>query len=87
MEANKMKAIVATGYGLPEVLKLAEVEMPQPKENQILVKVYASSSTRADGMIRKGKPYFGRLITGLFKPKHPIPGTGFAGVVVSVGSA
>lgn len=87
MEANKMKAIVATGYGSPEVLKLAEVEMPQPKDNQILVKVHASSSTRADGMIRTGKPYFGRLITGLFKPKHPIPGTGFAGVVVSVGSA
>jgi NADPH:quinone reductase-like Zn-dependent oxidoreductase len=87
MEANKMKAIVATGYGSPEVFRFTEVEKPQPKENQILVKVHVSSSTTADGMIRTGKPYFGRLITGLFKPKHPIPGTGFAGVVVSVGSS
>ncbi len=82
-----MKAIVATAYGKPEVLKYQQVEKPVPKENEILVRVYASSATTADGMMRTGKPYFGRLMTGLFKPKHAIPGTGFAGLVETVGAA
>ncbi len=82
---EKMKAIVATGYGAPDVLKLQEVEKPQPKENEVLVKVHASSATTADGMIRTGKPYFGRILLGIRKPKHPIQGTGFAGSVESVG--
>ena len=80
-----MKAIVATGYGAPDVLKLQQVDKPQPKENEVLVKVYASSATTANGMMRTGKPYFGRLVTGLTRPKHPIPGTGFSGVVEAVG--
>ncbi len=82
---KKMKAIVATGYGAPDVLKIKEVEKPQPKENEVLVKVHATSATTADGMMRTGKPYFGRLMTGLTKPKHPIPGTGFAGTIVATG--
>lgn len=82
---EKMKAIVATGYGGPDVFQLQNVAKPQPKENEVIVKVYASTSTAADGMIRTGKPYFGRLITGLTKPKHAIPGTGFAGVIESCG--
>jgi NADPH:quinone reductase-like Zn-dependent oxidoreductase len=85
MKTNKMKAIVATAYGSPDVLILKEVDIPVPKENEVLVKVYASSATRADGMMRTGKPWIGRLFTGLRKPKHPIPGTGFAGVVEAVG--
>lgn len=86
METNeKMKAIVAKGYGTPEVLQLKEVDKPQPNENEVLVKVYASSATTAEGMMRTGKPYFGRLMTGLIKPKHAIPGTGFAGTVEAMG--
>ncbi len=83
---EKMKAIVATGYGAPDVLKLQQVDKPQPKGNEVLVKVHASSATTADGMMRTGKPYLGRLMTGLTKPKHAIPGTGFAGVVETVGA-
>ena len=82
-----MKAIVATAYGKPEVLRYHEVQRPIPKENEILVKVYASSATTADGMMRTGAPYFGRLMTGFFKPKHAIPGTGFAGLVETVGAS
>ena len=82
---EKMKAIVATGYGAPDVFQIQEVEKPQAGANRVIVKVYASTSTAADGMIRTGKPYFGRLITGLSKPKNTIPGTGFAGIVESVG--
>lgn len=85
METKKMKAIVATGYGAPEVLQFTEVEKPQPKDNEVLVKVHATSATTADTMMRTGKPYFGRLFLGLKRPKHPIPGTGFAGEVVSIG--
>ncbi len=80
-----MKAIVATGYGEPDVLTLQQVPRPKPKENEVLVKVHAASVTTADGMMRTGRPYFGRLFTGLLKPKHPIPGTAFAGVVEATG--
>lgn len=85
MKSQNMKAIVATAYGNHEVLKLKEVEIPQPKEDEVLVKIHASSATTADGMMLSGKPYIGRLFTGLRKPKYAIPGTGFAGVVVSIG--
>ena len=80
-----MKAIVASAYGGPEVLKLQNVPKPQVKENEVLVKVVATTSTAADGMMRTGKPYFGRLMTGLLEPKHAIPGTGFAGYIVETG--
>ncbi len=80
-----MKAIVTTKYGSPEVLQLKEVPKPTPKNNEVLVRIYASSVTAADGMMRRGMPLYGRLFIGLFKPNNPVPGTGFAGVVESVG--
>lgn len=79
-----MKAMVATGYGSPEVLQFKEVNKPQPKANEVLVKVMTASATTADAMMRTGKPYFARLFIGLTKPKKGIPGTGFAGVVEQV---
>ncbi|WP_339924438.1 NAD(P)-dependent alcohol dehydrogenase [uncultured Cyclobacterium sp.] len=82
-----MKAVISTGYGSAEVLQVQEVVKPIPKENEILIKVYAASVTRAGSMMRTGKPYIGRLFLGLFKPKNPIPGTGFAGVVEAAGDA
>lgn len=85
MITEKMHAIVATGYGSPEVFRYKEVNIPIPGENEILVKIKVSSVTRADTMMRTGKPYFGRLFTGLRKPKHPIPGTGFSGEVIRTG--
>lgn len=80
-----MKVIEATGYGAPEVLRLNEIEIPAPADNEVLVKIYAASATTADTMMRTGKPYFGRLFTGIRRPKYPIPGTGFAGKVMSTG--
>lgn len=80
-----MKAIVASGYGSPDVYQVRNVAKPVPGAGEVLIKVYAASVTTADGMMRTGKPYFGRLMTGIRKPKHPIPGTGFAGVVEAVG--
>lgn len=80
-----MKAIIVTQYGSPEVLKLQEIETPKPKDNEILIKVIAASVTAADSMLRKGTPYYARLFLGLNKPTKPIPGTGYAGVVETVG--
>jgi len=80
-----MKAIVATKYGNYQVLKLKEVAVPREKENEVLVKVHTSSATTADVMMLSGKPFFSRLFIGLRKPKHSIPGTGFAGEVIAIG--
>jgi len=85
MKTTTMKAVMALGYGSPDVLTVKEVKIPQPTDRQVLIRVKVASTTRADGMMRTGKPYFGRLFTGLSKPKHPIPGTGFAGEVIETG--
>jgi NADPH:quinone reductase-like Zn-dependent oxidoreductase len=80
-----MKAIVCTKYGSPDVLQLREVDKPIPKINDILIKINASSVTRADTMMRRGTPFYGRLFIGFTKPKNPIPGTGFAGIIEETG--
>jgi NADPH:quinone reductase-like Zn-dependent oxidoreductase len=80
-----MKAIVYTEYGSPDVLELKEVEKPTPRDNEVLVKVYATTVNRTDCATIRAKPFFMRLFTGLFKPKKQIPGTEFAGEIEAVG--
>lgn len=80
-----MKAIICTKYGSPSVLQLKEVDKPSPKTNEVLVKIKSASVTTADGMMRKGSPYIGRLFIGLMKPKYPVTGTGFAGEIEAIG--
>lgn len=80
-----MKAVVYTQYGPPEVLQLKEVEKPTPKENEVLVKVFAASANPADWHMIGGEPKFARLAFGLFKPKNVIPGIDIAGQVEAVG--
>lgn len=80
-----MKAIVTTAYGSPDVLKLQEREIPTPKAGEVRVKVCAAAVTRADTMMRTGTPYFARFLVGWFKPRKPVPGTGFSGIVDAVG--
>jgi NADPH:quinone reductase-like Zn-dependent oxidoreductase len=52
-----MKAIICTKYGNPDVLKLSEIVKPIPKNNEVLIKIYSSSVTAADMMMRKGNPF------------------------------
>lgn len=81
-----MKAIVCTRYGSSEVLKLEEVQKPNPKDNQVLVKVNAASVNAADWHMMRGKPLFLRLMLGgLLKPKNKILGSDIAGRVEAVG--
>ena len=79
-----MKAIVYHEYGLPDVLKLEEVQKPTPADNQLLIKVYAVSINRSDWEGLTGKPLYAR-IGGLRKPNNKIPGSDIAGTVEAVG--
>ena len=80
-----MKAIVYTHYGSPDGLRLKEIDKPHPIENQVLIKVYATTVNRTDCATIRAKPFFMRLVTGLLKPKKQTPGTEFAGIIESVG--
>jgi NADPH:quinone reductase-like Zn-dependent oxidoreductase len=80
-----MKAIVYTKYGPPDVLQLTVVEKPIPKDNEVLIKIHATTVNRTDCATIRAKPFFARLFTGIFKPKETIPGTEFAGIVEEIG--
>ncbi|MBK6345600.1 MAG: NAD(P)-dependent alcohol dehydrogenase [Bacteroidales bacterium] len=82
-----MKAIEYLKYGAPDVLHLNEMTRPAPKSDEVLIRVYASTVTAADIMMRTGKPFIGRFYTGLKGPKRTILGFEFAGEVVEAGSA
>jgi NADPH:quinone reductase-like Zn-dependent oxidoreductase len=81
-----MKAIVNPGYGSPDILQLQDIPKPAPKPNEILVKIHATTVNRTDCGMRAGKPYFVRLIIGLFRPRWKVMGSEFAGIVEAVGS-
>ena len=80
-----MIAVSWTKYGPPDVLQLKEVEKPVPSDNELLVMVHAATVNRTDCATIRAKPFFMRLVTGLFKPKKQIPGSEFAGEIEAVG--
>ena len=80
-----MKAVLRTRYGSPEVLTVGTAPKPQPKQDELLVRVHATTVNRTDCGILRGEPFPIRLFTGLLRPNSPVPGTDFAGVVEAVG--
>jgi NADPH:quinone reductase-like Zn-dependent oxidoreductase len=85
-----MKAVVVTKYGPPDVLELREVEKPVPKDNELLIKIYATTVTAGDAEIRSLKLPLGyqlmlRIGFGITKPRNKIPGTEVAGEIEAVG--
>ncbi|EFM12188.1 Alcohol dehydrogenase zinc-binding domain protein [Paenibacillus curdlanolyticus YK9] len=81
-----MKALVYEVYGLPDVLRIAEVEIPIPKSNEVLVMVHAASVNSWDWDLLRGKPYITR-IGGLRKPRFRTLGADIAGHVAAVGES
>ena len=83
-----MRAVVHDRYGPPEVLRVDEVDRPVPNDDEVLVRVHASTVTRGDAMGVRGVEYrFTRLFTGVRRPRRTTFGTEFAGRVEEVGSA
>jgi NADPH:quinone reductase-like Zn-dependent oxidoreductase len=80
-----MRAAVHTSYGPPDVVRIAEVDKPTPRNNQVLVKVHATTVNRTDAGFRAGKPRIVRLFTGLIRPKVAVLGNEFAGEIEAVG--
>ena len=82
-----MKAIIHTRFGGPEVLELAQVPKPTPKDGEVLVKVHATTVTTAECKMRRGEPLWGRLILGLRRPRRKLRTLGLelAGEIEAVG--
>jgi NADPH:quinone reductase-like Zn-dependent oxidoreductase len=81
-----VKAVVHDRYGPPEVLRVEKVERPVPADDEVLVKVHATTVNRSDCGHRGPHPFFARIFTGLLRPKFRTLGMEFAGVVEAVGS-
>lgn len=89
---EKMKAIMCKKYGPPEVLQIEQVNKPNPKNNEVLIKIYATSVTDSDIFIRSSKlpskmhliPF--RLMMGIWGPRNPIIGEVFSGKIEAIGS-
>jgi len=99
IDDKKMKAIIITKYGSPEVLKLRKIDIPIPKDDEVLVRNYGSSINTVDVSHRGGRApkvtsWALKLLVGLFlriyfggliKPKQKVPGSSFAGEIISIG--
>jgi NADPH:quinone reductase-like Zn-dependent oxidoreductase len=82
-----MRAAVFTRYGPPDVIQIKDVAKPVPKDNEVLVRVRATTVAAADWRIRKADPFVARILSGLWRPtKVQTAGMKFSGTVESVGT-
>jgi NADPH:quinone reductase-like Zn-dependent oxidoreductase len=81
-----VKAVVHDRYGPPEVLRIEDVPEPELPDDRVLVRVHATTVTRSDVHWREAHPFISRFFTGLRRPKYPILGSEYAGVVERVGA-
>ncbi len=82
---EKMKAAVRRTYCSPLGIKIEEIEKPIPKDNEVVIKVKATTVNRTDCANLTAKPFIMRFILGFFKPRKIVLGTDFAGSVVAIG--
>jgi NADPH:quinone reductase-like Zn-dependent oxidoreductase len=80
-----MKAIVHTKYGSPDVLRLMEVARPVPKDDEVLIRVHATTVNRTDCGFLRAEPFFVRVVSGLLRPRATILGSELAGEVEAAG--
>ncbi len=80
-----MKAAIRKRYGPPQVIQIEEIQKPVPREDEILIKVHATTVNRTDCANLTAKPFIMRFFLGLFKPRKIILGNDFAGTVVETG--
>jgi NADPH:quinone reductase-like Zn-dependent oxidoreductase len=80
-----MKAVQYANYGSPDVLEVKETDKPTPKDDEVLIRVHAATVTAVDCTFRSGKSLMARLFTGVFRPKHTVPGGDLAGEIEAVG--
>ncbi|MDR3050753.1 MAG: NAD(P)-dependent alcohol dehydrogenase [Oscillospiraceae bacterium] len=83
---ERMRAVICQQYSSPDVLRLAEMAKPRPRDNEVLIKVYAASLNAYDWHLLRADPFFVRAKAGLFKPRNTILGGDIAGVVETAGS-
>jgi len=82
-----VKAAVARRYGPPDVVTVADVPRPEPRDDEILVRVRAAAVGVVDGLARRGSPWYARAHFGPLRPRFPVLGCDFAGDVAAAGPA
>jgi NADPH:quinone reductase-like Zn-dependent oxidoreductase len=86
-DSTRLRAVVYTKYGPPEILRIDEIERPTPKNDEVLIKVHAATVNRTDCGFRHPRPFFVRLFSGLLRPNRSILGSELAGEIEAVGAA
>ena len=86
-DAVLMRAVVCHRYGPPDVLRLEDVARPVPRDDEVLIRIHATTVNRSDCGVRQPEPFFARPFTGLVRPRRRILGSELAGEIAAAGPA